>query len=549
MWILRFLSGPLAGQTFPLQKDATLIGRSPSCDIKIPSPGVSKQHTRIEIFDDKVIVTDQASRNGTFLNGVQIRSQKAKSGDRISLHDIVAEVQQASDQAQMWGSAMAPWPTVPTANGGGYAYNGAAAYQMPPPNSAAGAELGMSAHEAGQPLPPMGGTGHIGYWFEKIQSYIDREVLPGVYKLPEWMEFKWVLAILMGVFIMLVTSLSTIPLIRILKVSIEQESQQHALTIATTLARVNRPALMQGADSAVNVDIALSRPGVQKALIISNVDGSVIAPAAQAGTYPDLPFIHTARKFNKQAVKQIDDNTVAAMVPIDFYSADTGTQHVTAFAVVFYDMSSLAVDNAQVLSLFITTLFIALLVGSLLFYFLYKMVEYPFKSLNQQLDTALKEGHDSLHIDYQFPALQTLTSNIGSALNRAINGSQENLAQQQIEHDRNREIANLVELIGFAAMGIHAHDLSIAAVNQAFESRTGMSATQLGAFTVNEINDQALKLSIKDLIERVDQTPDDIATNDLEFSGHNFQVVAQAVFGSSKISYYVIVLLPTEEGE
>jgi hypothetical protein len=118
-----------------------------------------------------------------------------------------------------------------------------------------------------------------------------------------------------------------------------------------------------------------------------------------------------------------------------------------------------------------------------------------------------------------------------------------------MEHDRNREIANLVELIGFAAIGIHAHDLSIASVNQAFESRTGMSATQLGALTVNEINDQALKLSVKDLIERVDQAPDSIASNELEFSGHNFQVVAQAVFGTTKISYYIVVLLPTEEGE
>jgi hypothetical protein len=90
-------------------------------------------------------------------------------------------------------------------------------------------------------------------------------------------------------------------------------------------------------------------------------------------------------------------------------------------------MSSLAVDNAQVLSLFITTLFIALLIGSVLFYFLYKMIEFPFKSLNEQLDTALKDGNDNLTINYQFPALQTLTSNVGSALTRAINGTQEGL--------------------------------------------------------------------------------------------------------------------------
>ncbi|NJL24649.1 MAG: hypothetical protein HC902_05405 [Calothrix sp. SM1_5_4] len=66
---------------------------------------------------------------------------------------------------------------------------------------------------------------------------------------------------------------------------------------------------------------------------------------------------------------------------------------------------------------------------------------------------------------------------------------------------------------------------------------------------VNDIMDQALKLSVKDLIERVDQNPDEMASNELEFNGQNFQLVAQAVFGSSKIAYYLIVLLPMAEGE
>src|SRR5882757_5993011 len=100
----------------------------------------------------------------------------------------------------------------------------------------------------------------------------------------------------MALFILLVTSLSTIPLIRILKASIEEESQQHAMTIATTLARVNIPALAQGLDSGVSVEIATSRPGVSKAYIISAVDGNVVAPSAQAGTYPDLPYVHEGRK-------------------------------------------------------------------------------------------------------------------------------------------------------------------------------------------------------------------------------------------------------------
>jgi hypothetical protein len=521
----------MTGQTVPLNRSSTLIGRAPNCDLKIASASISKEHTKIEVFEDKIVVSDLGSRNGTFLNGVQIRSAKVRAGDRIALHDIVIEIQNVPDQ---WvQQPMQQTPFYPPPYGGNQAYQ-YSANEAPHANDSPAAS---KAAAIAQQLPA---------YFEKASTYIDKEILPGVYKLPEIFDFKWVLAGFMGLFILLVTSLSTIPMIRIMKGTIENEGQQHALTIATTLARVNRPALMQGMDSAVSVDIALSRPGVKKAFILSNVDGNVIAPAALAGTYPDLPFIHEARKLNKESVKQIDDSTVVALVPIEFYNAETGTQAITAYAAVFYDMGAIAIDNSEVLSLFITTLFIAFMVGSLLFYFLFKVVEHPFRSLNEQLDQAMKEGHDSVVTTYRFPALQTLANNVSSMLTRSMNGAQES-GGRAIEHDRGRELMNLVELVGFAAMGINSHDLRIAAVNQAFETRTGMTAAQSVHMTVNEISDQALKLSVKDLIDRLDAAPDELASNELEFGGVDYQIIAQGIFGTSKLSYYLIVLLPKEE--
>jgi hypothetical protein len=558
MWIVRFLSGPLAGQVTPLTKAQTLIGRSPSCDIKIPSSSVSKEHTRIEVFDDKIIVSDAGSRNGTFVNGVQVRSSKAKSGDKVAMHDVFFEIQNVPDA---WASQF---------RGQQYAmYNGATARQqapqMAPPQMHAHPQMPPQHHAmhghgqmyAGQPQPGAEASsqsaidlvnGKFPRWAVLAQEYMDRVVLPGFYRLPENFEFKFVIAGLMGAFVLLVTSLSTVPLVRILRASIEEESQQHAMTIATTLARVNRPALSQGMDTAINVDIATNRPGVKKAFIVSNLDGSVMAPAAQAGTYPNVPYMNEGRKLTKESVRQVDDNTVVAMVPIEFFNAETGSHAVTAWAVVMYDMSSLAVDNGQVISLFITMLFLSLLLGSIVYYLMFKLMEFPLLAINRQLDVALKEGHDTINVSYRFPALQDLASNVSSALNRASSGTENAGASKVMEHDRNREMANLVELIGFAAMGIRGDDLGIAAANSAFEARVGIPTPTLTTMNLNELNDQALKLSVQDLITRLDQNPDELATNALEFSGANFQVVAQAVFGTAKIAYYLIVLLPAEGG-
>src|SRR5690606_3471509 len=78
-----------------------------------------------------------------------------------------------------------------------------------------------------------------------LGRYIDEVVLPGVYKLSEWFEFRWVVGMFVAFFIVFVTALSTIPLMRILKASVEQESQRRALTIARILADQNRTPLSQ----------------------------------------------------------------------------------------------------------------------------------------------------------------------------------------------------------------------------------------------------------------------------------------------------------------
>lgn len=545
MWIIRFLNGPLAGQVVPLTKNSMLLGRAPNCDIKVPSGSVSKEHTRIEIFDDKLIISDAGSRNGTFVNGVQVRSSKARSGDKVAVHDILFEVQKVPES---WAQRFQhPYPVY-----GHPPISGNLAYQQRPPQAGGQADAYSSAQDEGaeessSPQDPL--SVKLPKLYDSFSDYIDRVMMPAIYRLPEMFEFRWVLAGFMAAFIVLVTVLSTVPLSRILKTSIEEESQRHALTIATTLARINRPFLVSGQETASTVEIATTRPGVRKAYILSNVDGNIVAPASSAGSYPDLPFVHEARKDTKEAVKQIDDNTVIAMVPVMVFNQDTGVQSVTHWAVVTYDMTTLAVNNAQILSLFITTLAIALVLGFLLFFFLYRIIEFPVRSLNQQLDVALKEGHETISVTYLFPPMQLLASNISSALTRALNGSGDSPNKGAVEHDRNREIANLVELVGFAAMGVRAADLTIAAVNQAFEQRVGISGAQLATMGVNELNDQALKLSVKDLIERVDQNPDEMASNELEFSGLNFQIVAQAVFGTAKVAYYLIVLLPVSEAE
>lgn len=72
---LRFIQGPLSGQTFELGRRALSIGRSKNaCDIKIDSPTVSSRHATIQLVGDKIMLT-VISQHTTLIDGKRVPPQ------------------------------------------------------------------------------------------------------------------------------------------------------------------------------------------------------------------------------------------------------------------------------------------------------------------------------------------------------------------------------------------------------------------------------------------------------------------------------------------
>jgi len=565
MLLIKILSGPQTGQVIPIKEGIMTIGRSSQCDLTLLSNGVSKTHAQVAFNGHQLLVKDLGSRNGTIVNGVQVRKVELNVGDKIAFHDVYVEIINENNMhsvKQYVHPSTQHSATLPPAQG--YSHptqvpqphypqhpampqHPQAAYQMH--SGMQGQQMPHSQVESQDFDEEMDEEAAPEDLFERINEYLEDVVLPGAYKLPQMLEFKWVLGIFIGAFIILVTSLSTIPLLRILRDSVQRESQEHALTIAKTLAEVNAAPISQGLKTAVSVEIALKRPGVDEAYVISDIDGEIIAPASKAGNFPNIPFVHEGRKLGKESVSQVDSETVIAMVPLEFYNPDTGQRAITAYSVVVYNMAALAVDDGKTLSLFIQTLFIAILIGAILFFFLYNMILHPIVSLNQQLNDALKNDSSQIDVDYEFDALKELGSNISSALSRNQAGGSGNDSDLNFEADRFLEMQNLVELVGFGAFTVSASDQTVTAANAAFEDATRLAAHDFVSQTVAGITDQALKLSLEDLIERASGQPDQIHTNDLEFSGEPYQLAVHTIQGTSGIAYYLFVVFPGGQEE
>jgi len=556
MWAIRVLTGPLAGQIYDLKLGRNLIGRAPHCDVKISSNGVSKEHAEIHVYKDKIMVTDLKSSNGTFVNGVRAQNNLIRLGDKVSVHDVIFDIIPAPDirpTSQPVGATparpagAAPGTPVPM-NGGNAAPNYYPQnYQQPyqqPYQQAAPQMMGMPQQPDVEP-PPEGMAQNLLF---QVREYIERVALPGVYKLPQIAEFKYVLGGFVGVFIFAVTLLSMIPMVQITRSSILAESKRRAQSIARNVAMANQQLLLQGNVSALSTHSAETEDGVKQVLLVQQSDGMILAPASRAGATPDIPFVHLARREMKTQVAQVDSQTIGASFPIGQYDPNTGEPSVKAHAIVLYDIGSLAFDDGHVLSLFFQTLILACLVGLLIFYFMYKLIEYPIVSLNTQLDIAMREKKDSTDVEFQFPALQNLIANINSLLTRYIHGGDEAGGQVNML-SRDSEAENLIQLMGYPTMAVSGEG-RILQVNQNFEQLAHATGSQLVNQMVSAIPDVALQQNIQHLMEKSRVAPGSIHSDQLEFSGHNCQIHCQAMgVENNTISYFVICVTPVEGGE
>jgi hypothetical protein len=65
--------------------EPVVIGRLPECQIVLGDPNVSRRHAELRRVDDRVVVTDLGSTNGTRVNGTAVREQTLASGDEITV--------------------------------------------------------------------------------------------------------------------------------------------------------------------------------------------------------------------------------------------------------------------------------------------------------------------------------------------------------------------------------------------------------------------------------------------------------------------------------
>jgi predicted component of type VI protein secretion system len=88
---------PVSGQPIEVEKEPSMVGRDPSCEIVVTDGSVSRRHARLERRGPVWWVVDQGSANGTYVNSQRIAELALKAGQELRFGALAFRVDVVED--------------------------------------------------------------------------------------------------------------------------------------------------------------------------------------------------------------------------------------------------------------------------------------------------------------------------------------------------------------------------------------------------------------------------------------------------------------------
>ncbi len=541
MWAIKVLNGPHAGRIFQMKEGSHSLGRSAQASLRIKSASISKVHAKIMVTEDKVIISDNRSSNGIVVNGVKIQNKALRAGDKFALGDVIFDVIQLPDYVSILPEMDTPRPSPQTQASGNNALM-AQDFGMLQPQSndvqvLASSVKSEAKQDQHQDLSIQ----------EKFENYIEDVALPGVYEYSYKFDLKYVVMSFVVFFVLLVTALSVIPVIKVSRDFVVDESTRRADSLAKILVQENRDFVINKNEISINVRAVMNESGVDQAFIVDALDGHIIAPIKQRGRYAQISFVQRARK-KPGRYTEVLDNRIGVSRPILYTNPLTGEPSPAAYAIILYNLDRVALDVPRTLSLMIQILIITMLAGAVLYFFLYKVITKPIYDLNEEINIALKDGTNNIEVKTPTPIFQKLVSNINSALSRM---SQEDSNQMSVGiGDKSMEASELVEMFPVAALAISPENEMILAQNAYVAGHPLFDEPDIKDKYLDDLTDPSLVESLKDLLQKAVDNPNQKHTNPLpSANGINFEVSIKSIQEMGSISYYIVSFAEYYEDE
>ena len=90
---------------------SVVVGRAPTSDFPIIDPTISRRHAQILRQDDRILVRDLGSSNGTYVNGERVESVELKAGDIVTFGKVKFRLEEVDRRSTPSSAAPSPSET------------------------------------------------------------------------------------------------------------------------------------------------------------------------------------------------------------------------------------------------------------------------------------------------------------------------------------------------------------------------------------------------------------------------------------------------------
>ena len=535
MYKLTCVSGPSGatparGSSFALQSNEVSIGRQAGNEIVLQSGNVSKRHCVLVVSNGEVLVKDQGSSNGTFVNGAMTKLKSIKPGDRVSVGEFVFELSQQSEAPKGLPNlvGMGRPPGFPT-NGNVIAFPGA---QMPIGHVPASSNSPSSTTQFANAAP----TDLKGKAFWMFENH----VMPIFYNLNLKHEWKMIGLGIVGVFILANLVVTVYPLMESNRQSVVREAGRRAHFMAKQLVELNSPALAAHAETKTEIGSLEREDGVRVA-VLTDLDNRIIAPQSRLNQYMTTggeaaAGIRAAKQFrtNREIgiISVLDDSTIVAIEPVKVYNPQAGRNVIIGMAIVSLDTTLSTPSFGDMGVVYSETLILTGILGALLFFILYRLTLKPFQVLNDDIDKVLKGETHQVTQEFKFEEGNQLWDVINSTLKRVPRSGSDHDGGLNGSSGSIDELLGPIKMLGSISkygLVICDEDRKILFLNPMFEEMSGIrSDNALGQEISAVARDQAFGSLSNDLFDRAPAGSEGVS-EDFEFSGVAYRMHVAAI--------------------
>ncbi|MEW6057423.1 MAG: FHA domain-containing protein [Bdellovibrionota bacterium] len=554
MYKLTVVAGPARGTSYRIRNGETSIGRVSGNDIVLASNQVSKRHCVLIVNDAEVILKDNGSSNGTFVNGELTRKRRLLPGDRVSVGDYVFELSEQahapSRQSSRSRGSQNMDNVIPLYSDGGSQLPASGVGGFLPQDAAHGnaavalpLELGAAPQNAAAPKTLK----------DKAKLYFEQYIVNFVYNLNERHEWRNMMAGMFALLTFACAVLSVTPVLERVHEKLSDEAIGRAFMLARQMVDRNASFIYERLETKVDVSFVEKEPGVLAAYLV-DMEGRIMAPGRKLNQYLTEPteaaFSAQARSSfqNKESLEKkaiVSGNTVAVAVPLRVFSAASGKNVTVALGLVFFDQGMILFDPGTEALTYIQALILSAIVAILVFFTLYRLTLKPLASLNDGIDQVLKGTSSSVGKQFKMEEINPLIDVVNAALQRVVSTNKSQAFGGGIDPE---VLDGVVALLKFSSdrmtgvgMMIFSNSKKILHLNPYFEEISGIhNNSALGADISAAARDAAFVSFVDDILVRAPSAGMDAVSEDFEFSGTMYRMECLSLGRAGTPELYIL---------